>query len=212
MKDANLRTFASHTLFPRESGSREDRDIQFVSFERLGSDGVVRTCPEELRASEVASWAQVKAWWGGGAYRAVGKDSRHCVVARFPLADMWVQLDGESRPFTPRESAFDLVEVRPEAPRLLPEEHVPAAVDERMRWKAPRLMGVTPEAIAHWVSACAEQAVHDAACTEGASQAFNDGRVIAYRSLAKRLLRMLAERSVGQASPPSRRCAPRSGR
>jgi hypothetical protein len=90
-----------HPLFPREDGSPETRDIQFVSFcrKRTG-DHAMQNCPEDIPAREVTSWAQVVAWWGGGEYKAIAKDGKHRIVAWFPSATgEWLSFEGESKPF-----------------------------------------------------------------------------------------------------------------
>jgi hypothetical protein len=96
--------FEHHPLFPRDDGSPETRDIQFVSFcrKRTG-DQMRQNCPEDIPAHEVKSWAQVVEWWGGGEYKAIAKDRKHRMVAWFPSSGgEWLVFDGDSKPFTLR--------------------------------------------------------------------------------------------------------------
>ena len=95
-----------HPLFPRPDRTPENRDIRFVSFCRKLPDGRVEFCPEDIPAQEIKSWADVTALWGGGEYRAIGKDQFHQEVARHPARDgAWVLFNFESRPLTPRDGA-----------------------------------------------------------------------------------------------------------
>jgi hypothetical protein len=96
--------FEHHPLFPRDDGSPETRDIQFVSFcrKRTG-DQAMQNCPEDIPAREVKSWAQVVEWWGGGEYKAIAKDGKHRMVAWYPsTGGEWLAFDGDSKPFTLR--------------------------------------------------------------------------------------------------------------
>jgi hypothetical protein len=96
-----------HPLFPRDDDRPEDRDIQFVTFRRRrAGDRLVQNYPEEIPAREVRSWAQVVAWWGGGEYKALGKNAKHELVAVHPTGtDEWECFDGESKPFTFRNGS-----------------------------------------------------------------------------------------------------------
>ena len=96
--------FEHHPLFPRDDGSPETRDIQFVSFcrKRLGEHGT-QNCPEDIPARDVRSWAQVVEWWGGGEYKAIAKDGKHRMVAWYPsTGGEWLVFDGDAKPFTLR--------------------------------------------------------------------------------------------------------------
>jgi hypothetical protein len=100
---SSKRTFTPHPLFPREDDLPEDRNIRFITFKRLNPDGTVQSCPEDIPCDEVRSWKQVVEWWGGGSYRAIGKDERHCYQAMFPLGrDAWEKFDGDPKPFVAR--------------------------------------------------------------------------------------------------------------
>ncbi len=101
------RAYEPHPLFPREDGSPEDRDIRYVTFRRRRTgDRLVQNYPEDIPARDVQSWAQVVAWWGGGEYKVIGKNSRHQIEACYPPAtDGWESFDGESKPFTFRDSS-----------------------------------------------------------------------------------------------------------
>ena len=93
-----------HLLFPRDDSSPEHRDIQFVSFRRRRSDGTIDNSPEDIPAGEIHSWDQVVGPWGGGEYKAIGKDKNHRIVACSPeKSGEWALFDGESRPFTFRD-------------------------------------------------------------------------------------------------------------
>jgi hypothetical protein len=104
---------AAHPLFPG-SDEPEERDIVWITFERRTADGTVEHLPEDIPRAEVTSWGQVIEWWGGGGYRAIGKDAGHRVAAVYPLGlNEWVHIDGDSLPFTRRPG--DTAET--EAPR-----------------------------------------------------------------------------------------------
>ena len=77
-------TYPEHPLFPREGDEPETRDIHFVTFRRRRSDGKVDNCPEDVRGTEINSWADVVGPWGGGEYKAIGKDKNHKIVAWYP--------------------------------------------------------------------------------------------------------------------------------
>jgi hypothetical protein len=119
--------YEHHPLFPRADGSTEKRDIQFVSFcRKRTSDQAMLTCPEDIPAHEVTSWAQVVEWWGGE-YKAVAKDAKHRTVAWFPSATgEWLSLDGDWKPFLVRSgngcslSGPDVVQ--PAAPEPTPQD------------------------------------------------------------------------------------------
>ena len=100
-------TCEPHPLFPRDDGSLEDRDIQYVTFRRRRTgDRLVQTYPEDLPAHEVRSWVQVVAWWGGGEYKIIGKNAKLQFQAMYPAgAEAWEVFDGESKPFTLRDSS-----------------------------------------------------------------------------------------------------------
>jgi hypothetical protein len=99
--------YEAHPLFPREDGSPESRDIHFISFRRRRTDGRIDNCPEDIRAGEVHTWAQVVGPWGGGEYKAIGKDRNHRVVAWYPEKHgEWLLFDSDSRPFTLRDQRY----------------------------------------------------------------------------------------------------------
>src|SRR5262249_29657775 len=93
--------FALHPLFPREDGGPETRDIRYVCFLRRREGDSPKRSPDEFPADEVKSWAQVYQWWGGGSYRAVGKDKNHAFLCHYPNGRDWVEMEGESKPFVP---------------------------------------------------------------------------------------------------------------
>ena len=96
--------YVPHLLFPRDDSSPEHRDIQFISFRRRRRDGKIDHSPEDIPAGEIHSWYQVVVSWGGGEYKAIGKDKNHLVVACYPeKSDEWARFDGESKPFTCRD-------------------------------------------------------------------------------------------------------------
>jgi hypothetical protein len=96
--------YTPHPLFPREDGGPESRDIHFISFCRRRSDGAIDYSPEDRLAGEINSWVQVVGPWGGGEYKAVGKDRNHRVVAWYPERSAeWLLFDTEPKPFTLRE-------------------------------------------------------------------------------------------------------------
>jgi hypothetical protein len=96
--------YEPHPLFPREDFGRESRDIQFISFCRRRSDGVIDFSPEDIPAGEITSWLQVVGPWGGGEYKAIGKNKNHRIVAWSPEKHAeWLLFDTEPRPFTVRD-------------------------------------------------------------------------------------------------------------
>ena len=99
--------YEPHPLFPREQGGPEHRDIRFVSFLRRRSDGTIDTSPEDIPAGEIHSWHQVVGPWGGGEYKAIGKDKNNQIVASSPeKSGEWALLDGESKPLTFRAPLY----------------------------------------------------------------------------------------------------------
>ncbi|MEP7125820.1 MAG: hypothetical protein ABJE95_33120 [Byssovorax sp.] len=99
--------YEPHPLFPREDDGPELRDIQFVTFRRRRSDGRIDNCPEDIPACEVLTWADVVRPWGGGEYKAIGKDKNHRIVAWYPTKiGEWACFDGPSKPFTLRGHPF----------------------------------------------------------------------------------------------------------
>jgi hypothetical protein len=112
-----------HPLFPRAQGGPERRDIRFVSFLRRRSDDKIDHCAEDFPAGEIRSWDQVLGPWGGGEYQALGKDTYHRVVARYPeKKDEWAVFDGASKPFTVRDPRY-----QPRPPSAAPAPAVAAA-------------------------------------------------------------------------------------
>lgn len=98
--------YPRHPLFPRDDDMPEDRDIHYVTFRRQRSqDDAEAFCPEDFPAREVRSWAQVVTWWGGGRYKAIGKDAKHRVIAYCPAGAEWLPFDTDSRPFTLRNGS-----------------------------------------------------------------------------------------------------------
>ena len=96
--------YVPHLLFPRDDSNPEHLDIQFVSFRRRRSDGTIDNSPEDIPAGEIHSWDQVVGPWGGGEYKAIGKDKNHQIVACSPeKSGEWARFDGESKPFTFRD-------------------------------------------------------------------------------------------------------------
>jgi hypothetical protein len=95
--------YEPHPLFPLDDNGLDPRDIQFITFRRRRSgDGKYETCPEDIPASELQSWAEVVALWGGGEYKAVAKNRYHRVLASVPQGSEWMVFDTESKPFTHR--------------------------------------------------------------------------------------------------------------
>ena len=102
-------SYEPHPLFPRNDDGPELRDIHFVSFRRRRSDGKLDNSAKDLPAGEIQSWAQVVGPWGGGEYKAIGKDKNHRVVAWYPEKNgEWMLFDLESKPFTLREQRYHL--------------------------------------------------------------------------------------------------------
>jgi hypothetical protein len=93
-----------HPLFLREDNVAVTSDIQYISFRRRRSDGQVDHCPEDIPADKITSWADVVGPWGGGEYKAIGKDKHHRIVAWSPPEQgEWLLFDQPSKPFTLRD-------------------------------------------------------------------------------------------------------------
>lgn len=92
------KVYASHPLFPRDDGTPEDADIQFVGFIRRTPDGIIKRSPIDYPADEMQLWEQVTDQWGGGEYQAIAKDRNHRVIRHYPTANRWESFDGEPRP------------------------------------------------------------------------------------------------------------------
>ena len=93
-----------HQLFPplfphRDEPYVEPRDGVLVTFQRRRSDGQFEHCPQDFAVAEVQSWMDVMRRWGGGEYRAIGKNGRHQIVALCPPRG-WQTLEGASTQFT----------------------------------------------------------------------------------------------------------------
>ena len=120
-------SYAPHPLLPSEAEGSESRDIYFIEFRRRRSDGGIDVLCEDFPLSEVQSWAEVVRPWGGGEYKVIAKDKNHHIVAWFPKANgEWIQVDGESKPFTlpgrsprpdPLVASFPRVPEPPRPPR-----------------------------------------------------------------------------------------------
>jgi len=109
------RVYTPHPLFPRDDGTLEDADIQFVSFLRRTPDGGMKHCPLDFPAEEMQSWEQVVDLWGGGEYQAIAKDKYHRVLRHCPTANRWNYFDGEPRPLVkpPRPGTSSALAPRP---------------------------------------------------------------------------------------------------
>src|SRR5262249_14109737 len=96
-RPAAPRSYDPHPLFPREDGTPEDADIQFVSFLRRTPVAGVKHCPLDFPAAEIQSWEQVVDFWGGGDYQAIAKDKHHRVIRHYPKLT-WQSFEGEPKP------------------------------------------------------------------------------------------------------------------
>jgi len=97
-RESTPKVYAPHPLFPRDDGTPEDADIQFVSFLRRTPDGIIKRSPVDYPADEMQLWEQVTDQWGGGEYQAIAKDRNHRVIRHYPTANRWEGFEGESRP------------------------------------------------------------------------------------------------------------------
>jgi len=116
--------FVSHPLFPRDDGQPETRDIRYVSFQRRREGDSPKFAPEEFAADDVVSWAQVYEWWGGGHYKAVGKNKNHSIICFYPPDREWVEMEGESKPLVPVRCATAF-RASPQPPAASPVPPVP---------------------------------------------------------------------------------------
>ena len=122
------RVYTPHPLFPRDDGTPEDEDIQFVSFVRRAPDGSVRHSSMDFPADEMLLWEQVTDLWGGGDYQAVAKDRNHHVIRHCPAGNKWQSFDEEPRPMVkPKRQGAPIAQAsRP--PDVPPAAAVPVAV------------------------------------------------------------------------------------
>ncbi len=193
--------FEHHPLFPREDGSPETRDIQFVSFcrKRTG-DQAMQNCPEDIPARDVKSWAQVVEWWGGGEYKAIAKDGKHRMIAWFPnTGGEWLVFDGDSRPFTLRNGksyrapgptgAAPLVDAPSSAPAP-----APAAQD--------RILGVMTEVL-HELRNPRVAPAAAAPANDGALVAMIQAQSQANAQIVQTLLSAFAQRPTESAARPA---------
>jgi hypothetical protein len=120
--------YEPHPLFPRDDDGPEERDICYVTFRRKRTDGRVDNCPEDIPAGEIQSWADVTGPWGGGEYKAIGKDRRHRIVAWYPPKNgEWLLFDQESKPFTLRNGhRYSPAVAPPAAPAAAPPSPPPS--------------------------------------------------------------------------------------
>ena len=102
--------FARHAMFPRDDDGPETRDIAWIQLLRMLPDGTVQTCPDQFRAAELPHWGEVYRRFGGGKYRAKGRNAKMQWQAESPGGSDWHVFDGASKPF-----AVNPVEV-PSAP------------------------------------------------------------------------------------------------
>lgn len=102
--------FARHAMFPRDDDGPETRDIAWIQLLRMLPDGTVQTCPDQFRAPELPHWGEVYRRFGGGKYRAKGRNAKMQWQAESPGGSDWHVFDGASKPF-----AVNPVEV-PSAP------------------------------------------------------------------------------------------------
>jgi hypothetical protein len=87
----------------------------------------------------------------------------------------------------------------PMAP-VFPAEPMPPQ-PARVRPRLPKLRGATLEAIALWTMACAEQADWEALQWDAERAQFKGGAASAYRTVARRLVCLLATASLGGVRP-----------
>jgi hypothetical protein len=91
--------FPHHAMFPRDDDGPETRDIVWIQLLRMLPDGTVQTCPDQFAASDLPNWGEVYRRFGGGKYRAKGRNARMQWQAEAPGGGDWLVFDGASRPF-----------------------------------------------------------------------------------------------------------------
>ena len=102
--------FSRHAMFPRDDDGPETRDVVWIQLLRMLPNGTVQTCPDQFRATELPHWGEVYRRFGGGKYRAKGRNAKMQWQAESPGGSDWHVFDGASKPF-----AVNPVEV-PSAP------------------------------------------------------------------------------------------------
>jgi hypothetical protein len=91
--------FKHHAMFPRDDDGPETRDLVWIQLLRMLPDGTVQTCPDLFRAEELPHWGEVYRRFGGGKYRAKGRNARMQWQAESPGESNWHVFDGASKPF-----------------------------------------------------------------------------------------------------------------
>lgn len=113
--------FKPHAMFPRDDDGPETRDIVWIQLLRMLPDGTVQTCPDQFQATDLPNWGEVYRRFGGGKYRAKGRNAKMQWQAEAPGGSDWVVFDGASKPF-----AVNPVEM-PAAPAPAPPPPPPPA-------------------------------------------------------------------------------------
>ncbi|APR87992.1 Proline-rich protein [Minicystis rosea] len=91
--------FKPHAMFPRDDDGPETRDIVWIQLLRVMPDGTVQTCPDQFQAADLPNWGEVYRRFGGGKYRAKGRNAKMQWQAESPGGNDWIVFDGASRPF-----------------------------------------------------------------------------------------------------------------
>ena len=113
--------FRHHAMFPRDDDGPETRDIVWIQLLRMLPNGTVQTCPDQFQASDLPHWGEVYRRFGGGKYRAKGRNAKMQWQAESPGGSDWHVFDGASKPFAVNPVELDAV------PAPAPTQAAPAA-------------------------------------------------------------------------------------
>ena len=118
--------FRHHAMFPRDDDAAETRDIVWIQLLRMLPDGTVQTCPDQFQASDLPHWGEVYRRFGGGKYRAKGRNAKMQWQAESPGGSDWHVFDGASKPFAVNPVEMAAVPAPPAPPVPVPPPPPPA--------------------------------------------------------------------------------------
>ena len=124
--------FRHHAMFPRDDDAPETRDIVRIQLLRMLPDGTVQTCPDQFQASDLPHWGEVYRRFGGGKYRAKGRNAKMQWQAESPGGSDWHVFDGASKPFAVNPVEMAAVPAPPAPPRTGAAPSAPGAQRPRL--------------------------------------------------------------------------------
>ena len=119
--------YKHHAMFPRDDDGPETRDIVWIQLLRMLPDGTVQTCPDQFQASDLPHWGEVYRRFGGGKYRALGRNAKMQWQAASPGGSDWHVFDGASKPFAVNPVEVAAPPAPPPAPAPPPPPPAPPA-------------------------------------------------------------------------------------